>query len=501
MERIRKTEFWVVTGGYLLVIFTMIFPSLYTDGAAHAGWLEERFLVNNLEFDGFMHFLMPKMLIATVSYLTFVALNNWLVPFFFEKKDGLAWGIILGLGVLLFYWGMLTIAFTWRFGYILGYRSLGSFYNICGWRAFIVTFSAVLGYVVYHLVKLLYFRYMHDVLLEKKIWKRIPSDVLLLAVIWIILIFFMAADNRPARVQLVGWVGLAYIIAYVGYRRFVFEPLYRKEQSIKKLLPALALIVASTSLFACVAADAATRINNMTSINVAIISCNILLVIPLAWGVSYSRLSRKNEVLNLEKALGRSSANLDFLRSQINPHFLFNALNTLYGTALQENAPRTSEGVQKLGDMMRFMLHENNQEKIELDKEVGYLQNYIALQKLRTQASPDIKIEVNINEANCEHDIAPMLLIPFVENAFKHGISLRNRSWIVVSLSCDKDHIYFDAYNSVHLKPDNDPEKHSLGIGLANVRNRLQLLYPGRHELSIRETASEFFVHLTIKTK
>lgn len=501
MERIRKTEFWLVTGVYLLVIFTMIFPSLYTDGAAYSGRLEERFLVNNMEFDGFMHFLMPKMLIATVSYLLFVALNNWLIPFFFEKNDGLAWGIILSLGVLLTYWGMLTIAFTWRFGYMLGYRSVDSFHNLCGWRAFIVTFTAALCYVVYHLVKLLYFRYLHDVLVEKKIWKKIPLDIMLLFAFWFFAIFIMVADNRPARVQFVGWGGIAYIAAYIAYSRYVFQPLFRKEQPFKKLLPVLLLILVLSSAFACFTIDAATRIGDMASIYMLLIFCNVMFVIPLAWGVSYSRLSRKNEVLNLEKALGRSSANLDFLRSQINPHFLFNALNTLYGTALQENAPRTSEGVQKLGDMMRFMLHENNQEKIELDKEVGYLQNYIALQKLRTQASPDIKIEVNINEANCEHDIAPMLLIPFVENAFKHGISLRNRSWIVVSLSCDKDHIYFDAYNSVHLKPDNDPEKHSLGIGLANVRNRLQLLYPGRHELSIRETASEFFVHLTIKTK
>ncbi len=107
---------------------------------------------------------------------------------------------------------------------------------------------------------------------------------------------------------------------------------------------------------------------------------------------------------------------------------------------------------------------------------------------------------MNIQDTDCEHAIAPMLLIPFVENAFKHGISLRNRSWIVVSLSCDEKHIYFDAYNSIHPKHNNDPEKNSLGIGLNNVRQRLQHLYPGKHELSIRQTASEFFVHLTITT-
>ncbi|RPD42687.1 histidine kinase [Chitinophaga barathri] len=454
-----------------------------------------------MAYDGFLHYLMPSMLTATVSYITFVALNNWLIPYYFEKKDGLGWGIILGVGVLFFFWGLLVVAFTWRFGYMLGYRRLENFYNLCRWRAFIVVFTSVLGYVVYHLAKMLYFNYIHTWFGEKKIWKKVPVDVMLLFVLWMIFAFIMVMDNRPARFQFVLWAGSAYIIAYIGYCHYVFQPYFKKEKKFRSLVPVLLLILLTTSLFACVLVDSNTRIGEMWSIYTLIIFCNFMFVIPLAYGVTYSRLSRKNEVLTLEKALGRSSANLDFLRSQINPHFLFNALNTLYGTALQENALRTSEGVQKLGDMMRFMLHENNQEKIELDKEVGYLQNYIALQRLRTQASPDIKIEVNINEQHCEHDIAPMLLIPFVENAFKHGISLRNRSWIVVSLSCDEGHIYFDAYNSVHVKPDNDPEKHSLGIGLNNVRNRLQLLYPGRHELSIRQTASEFFVHLTITTK
>lgn len=500
MEKIRKSEFWLVTAIYLLVIFVMIFPSLYTD-TFHVHWLEERFLANNMEYDGFLHYLMPRMLIATVSYITFVALNNWLVPFFFEKKDGLLWGILLSGGVMLFFWGMLTVAFTWRYGYMLGYRSLGNFYNLCGWRAFIIVFTSALGYVAYHLLKVLYFRYVHPSLVEKKIWKKVPLDVMLLFVIWCIAVFTMAVDGRPARLQILLWAGATYIAAYIAYCHYVFQPYFRKEQPFKRLAPVMLLILVFSSLFACIMIDMNTYIRDMAAIYALVVFGNMMFVAPVAAWVSYARLSRKNEVLNLEKALGRSSANLDFLRSQINPHFLFNALNTLYGTALQENAPRTSEGVQKLGDMMRFMLHENNQEKIELDKEVGYLLNYISLQKLRTQASPDIKIEVNINDTDCRHDIAPMLLIPFVENAFKHGISLRNRSWIVVSLSCDEHHIYFDAYNSIHVKPDNDPEKHSLGIGLNNVRRRLQLLYPNRHELSIRQTATEFFVHLTITIK
>jgi LytS/YehU family sensor histidine kinase len=95
--------------------------------------------------------------------------------------------------------------------------------------------------------------------------------------------------------------------------------------------------------------------------------------------------------------------------------------------------------------------------------------------------------------------IAPMFLIPFVENAFKHGISFREPSNIKISLEFKENTLYFDVYNNKHERPQNDPEKNKSGIGLNNVKQRLQLLYPGRHELIIRETGKEFFVHLTIQ--
>lgn len=205
------------------------------------------------------------------------------------------------------------------------------------------------------------------------------------------------------------------------------------------------------------------------------------------------------EIQSLKKTVSQKSADIDFLRSQINPHFLFNALNTIYGTALQEHADRTAEGVQKLGDMMRFMLQENQEEKISLDKEINYLTNYIDLQRLRTLTSPDIAIDLTIKDKDCRHYIAPMLLIRFVENAFKHGISLKEKSWIKINISCDTENLYFDVYNSVHLKMEVDPEKDRSGIGLENVKQRLSLLYPAQHELHIRSTNTEYFIHLTIQ--
>lgn len=242
---------------------------------------------------------------------------------------------------------------------------------------------------------------------------------------------------------------------------------------------------------------------NETVIGVAVggnFFTQLLITLPVSWRIYKDRNNKKvEEIITLKTELGKSDANLNFLKSQINPHFLFNALNTLFGTALQENAERTGEGIQKLGDMMRFMLQENMEDKIALTRDIDYLKNYIVLQKLRTSTSDDIRIETQIDDQTQDLEIAPMLLIPFVENAFKHGISLKYPSHIKITLQISDKKLYFDVHNSIHLKVDNDPEKLQSGIGLQNVQQRLALQYANRHELIIRENAKEFFIHLTIE--
>lgn len=229
----------------------------------------------------------------------------------------------------------------------------------------------------------------------------------------------------------------------------------------------------------------------------------VVLVTPFSWIVYQYGSKAAVNLTRLRSELSTSHASLDFLKSQINPHFLFNALNTLYGTAIQENSEKTAQGIQMLGDMMRFMLYDNLQDAIPLNKEIHYMRNYIDLQKLRTESSDKIRIDTALDETACHHSISPMLLIPFVENAFKHGISLIRPSWIKVSLTCTADRLYFDVYNSVHAGVEEglktDPEADNSGIGLENVRQRLALLYPQRHELTIHQSQTEYFIHLTIQ--
>lgn len=208
---------------------------------------------------------------------------------------------------------------------------------------------------------------------------------------------------------------------------------------------------------------------------------------------------KQSQFRKVETELAQSTADLQFLRSQINPHFLFNALNTLYGTALTEKASRSAEGIQRLGDMMRFMLYENMADSISLSKEIHYLHNYLELQRLRIQDSENISIEAELKPAEQDYEIAPMLLIPFVENAFKHGISLQRESWIRISIYFEENSLYFIVANSMHPKKDIDTEKETGGIGLKNVTDRLALLYPNQHELFYQGDGHEFVVRLSLQ--
>ncbi|OCX52329.1 hypothetical protein BEL04_12715 [Mucilaginibacter sp. PPCGB 2223] len=316
---------------------------------------------------------------------------------------------------------------------------------------------------------------------------------------WLVVLFLLISTN--ANIAFIALWGAAVLLAigiYWSSAYWIIPEISRKRQGFKHYMGRIVLIVLLSSVLISIATGPMGH--NITLPTIMLSSAlQILVVAPISWQVYKRRLASNAELYKLKTDLGRSAASYTMLQAQINPHFLFNALNTLYGTALQENAERTSEGIQQLGDMMRFMLHENMQQSISLSREIDYLHHFIALQQLRTQTSPDIVIQNEIPRYIGSLQITPMLLIPFVENAFKHGISLRESSYIKMVLDIKGNTLYFDVSNSIHIKPDNDPEKGHSGIGLNNLKQRLELVYPKRHELIIRETASEFFVHLTLQ--
>lgn len=207
--------------------------------------------------------------------------------------------------------------------------------------------------------------------------------------------------------------------------------------------------------------------------------------------IDYSQLQQKMA----ETAKERAEAELNFLKSQINPHFLFNSLNAVYFLIDKENqAARAS--LHKFSDMLRYQLYEVKGDMVPIEKEVAYLKDYVDMQSLRKDEQYHVSFQCT--EAVKGFSIAPLLLIPFVENAFKH-----------VSAHADKPniiHISLDTIQSSFiLKVKNSKEENVIadpfgGIGLANVKRRLALLYPDKHVLKVDDTSGEYKVQLEIKT-
>ena len=190
---------------------------------------------------------------------------------------------------------------------------------------------------------------------------------------------------------------------------------------------------------------------------------------------------------------------LRFLKSQINPHFLFNTLNSLYALTLKKS-DKAPDIVIKLSEMMRYMLYECNEPEVPLRKEINYLRNYLDLERLRQREGIDITLDVKGQVV--DQQIAPLLLIPFLENSFKHGINAALKGGFVhATLEVEHRAIRFGLENTKGDTMPRSPDtaRPSGGIGLVNVRRRLELLYPQRYELEIRETPGTYAVRLALE--
>jgi two-component system LytT family sensor kinase len=185
-----------------------------------------------------------------------------------------------------------------------------------------------------------------------------------------------------------------------------------------------------------------------------------------------------NERIQRDLENKRLSAELAFLKSQINPHFLFNSLNSIYSLAYQRSET-TPEAILKLSEIMRYMLYECNDNKVDLGKELQYLQNYIDLQKIRFANKAFVDFEVNGLISG--QQIVPLLLISFIENAFKHGVANDPETPIRIHMDVSAKHLDFKMENKKH-QYNKDATG---GIGLNNVKRRLDLLYPGKYKLKI----------------
>lgn len=230
---------------------------------------------------------------------------------------------------------------------------------------------------------------------------------------------------------------------------------------------------------------------------IAISECVInffLLIYANLSGLTYTWFSDINLRRQIEKE--KLAAELAFLKQQIHPHFLFNTLNSLYGLALRNEDESTADGIAKLSNMMRYMIYEARDSLVSLEKEIDYIRNYIDLQRLRV--SPNTQIHLNISGSPTGKQIAPMLLIPFVENSFKHGISSSKPAEIDFTLDIQENILIFKSSNPIVPKSQPELDTRQKGIGLSNVAQRLQLLYPNSYRFKTETIENMYHTELIL---
>ncbi|MFH0842042.1 MAG: histidine kinase [Bacteroidota bacterium] len=221
---------------------------------------------------------------------------------------------------------------------------------------------------------------------------------------------------------------------------------------------------------------------------------NSLFIIFFSLGLKV--LERQSQIEKIQKEMDKERLNseLAFLKNQISPHFFFNTLNNIY-SLIGINTDDSQKAVLKLSKLMRYLIYESEQGDTKLSQEIDFMTNYIDLMKLRM--NDKVALSVSFPEKYDDISITPLLFIPYIENAFKHGISYREKSFVDISMLAGKKSMTFKCINSRIQKNANGEKEHS-GIGLENAGKRLNLLYPGRHELRITETDKTFEVLLFI---
>ncbi len=330
--------------------------------------------------------------------------------------------------------------------------------------------------------------------------------------IWITISFFLAAlyydYNRPLFVQLVP----SFVLTALCFPSFYLSGIWLvpgfiyKRKFIQFFLSAIALLLLSSLcdyLITQFIYHLITGIALFPSVPYFLLIFNVIVLVTLisiALGIASKILDNRFE---MEKRLHevekeKISTELNFLRSQVNPHFLFNVMNTIYFQINKENIQARSS-VEKLSEMLRYQLYECTTDKIDIGKELEYIKNYVAMQTLRMEKNTDIKLY--IDEKLSGFYLAPLLLLPIIENAFKHISNFKNsqENKIHIKLEHKNDDVFVINVSNTYDK--SIKSKHvfqSGGLGMQNLQRRLTLLYPERHEFLIDEQEHLFETILKI---
>ena len=233
---------------------------------------------------------------------------------------------------------------------------------------------------------------------------------------------------------------------------------------------------------------------SMVWISLCAVCVFMLVIMGLAMSVSYVQRTAEMRVRMQEEKKRHAEAELDWLKNQLNPHFLFNTLNNI-SSLVHVDADIAQESIGQLSDLLRYTLYESNHPLVPVAGEVEFMQNYIDLMKLR--CNDLTRVETDLRVPPRPMQVVPLLFISLIENAFKHGVNSRMDSFVHIGLRAEGDDLVFTCKNSLHPRPTVD--RAGSGIGLENLRRRLELTYPGRYVYRQETRAHSYFVEVTLR--
>ena len=327
--------------------------------------------------------------------------------------------------------------------------------------------------------------------------KRIPKEGLFQVILILVLFLSSAYDRNGPAITMskvifyISYVMAALFISYYILPRFFYKKNYKP--FFISLLGVIILVVLIEEYLLEQIFFAGTR----KALHIAIIPCLLdvlpIIIILVGFKFAWDAQQKQSELERLNTAVAESR--MQFLKSQINPHFLFNNLNNLYAYAL-EGSPKTPTIILQLSSLLRYMLYDCQAELVPLEKEVKSLRDFIHLQELQIEDRGDVQF--NVSGSTSAWQIAPLILIVFIENCFKHSTSSQTKDIAIdIDLRIDKDQLVMECSNS--YSTTSNTEKLSKSIGLKNVKARLDLLYPNAHQLTIQDDGQIYKVQLGLE--
>lgn len=325
------------------------------------------------------------------------------------------------------------------------------------------------------------------------------------AIVWAAILFFPFFIADPGTGYAIGsirgvfftWAGLIHAVIFYVNAYVLFPQFFNRRTWWLYVLSSLMLVGFSlVSKYAILDRWFSEALANPVTYRIVFAPSFVFFAISIVYRKILDNIRR--ERLQKEERAERLATELKFLRSQINPHFLFNTLTNLVALA-RKKSELLEPALIQLSDLMRYMLYDTEGKRVSLSKEITYLRNYIGLQQLRFDDTIDVSTTIELApEAGQHYLIEPMLLIPFVENAFKHGTSHLEHPEIAIHLSEQQGQLVFNVRNRIAPPSAETSKDRDSGIGLANVKKRLDLLYGGAYRLTIGEREGWYEVTLKL---